>query len=55
MKRDGKGRFLSKSDDSNKINIHFSSIKTILIRIFIIWVFNIWITIISKLNILKKF
>ena len=53
MKRDGKGRFI-KTDDSNKIIIHFPTIKRILIWIVIIWVFMPWITIISKLNILKK-
>ena len=53
MKRDGKGRFI-KTDDSNKIIIHFPTIKRILIWIVIIWVFMPWITIISKLDILKK-
>ena len=53
MKRDGKGRFI-KTDDSNKIIIHFPTIKRILIWIVIIWVLMPWITIISKLNILKK-
>ena len=37
MKRDGKGRFI-KTDDSNKIIIHFPTIKRILIWIVIIWV-----------------
>ncbi len=54
MKRDGKGRFISKTDDSNKIILHFPSIKRILIWIFLIWVFMPWITIISKFNVLKK-
>jgi len=54
MKRDGKGRFISKTDDSNKIILHFLSIKRILIWIFLIWVFMPLITIISKFNVLKK-
>ena len=54
MKRDGKGRFI-KTDDSNKIIIHFPTIKRILIWIVIIWVLMPWITILSKLDILKKF
>ena len=56
MKRDGKGRFISKTDDSNKIILHFQSIKRILIWIFLIWVFMPWIAINpkSKFNILKK-
>ena len=53
MKRDGKGRFI-KTDDSNKIIIHFPTIKRILIWIVIIWVLKPWRTIISKLDILKK-
>ena len=53
MKRDEKGRFI-KTDDSNKIILHFTSIKRILIWIVIIWVFMPWITIISKFDVLKK-
>lgn len=53
MKRDEKGRFI-KTDDSNKIILHFPSIKRILIWIVIIWVFMPWITIISKFDVLKK-
>ena len=53
MKRDEKGRFIKK-DDSNKIILHFPSIKRILIWIVIIWVFMPWITIISKFDVLKK-
>ena len=53
MKRDGKGRFI-KTDGSNKIIIHFPTIKRILIWIVIIWVLMPWIIIISKLDILKK-
>ena len=53
MKRDEKGRFI-KTDDSNKIILHFPSIKRIVIWIVIIWVFMPWITIISKFDVLKK-
>ena len=54
MKRDNNGRFCKKGEESNEITISVPSIKRIVLWVSILLILLPWITIISRLNLIKK-
>ena len=54
MKRDSKGRFVTKDEEGNKIVLYIPSLRGIVLWLIILWVILPWITIISKFNIINN-
>ena len=54
MNRDNKGRFSKSSDDGLKITLGVPSVKKIILYLLLAIILMPWISILSKLNILRK-
>ena len=54
MKRDSKGRFVTKDEEGNTIVLYIPSLRRIVLWLIILWVILPWIIIIYKFNIISN-